>query len=146
MTYAAVAPKISILVGVLEVKNISPMAKSSVRAPRTAIRVAVWCSDERMAIAAVGSRQAASVVTADLIVAILWPMLLSSDMRVNTCAEATVTAVVVAEGPPLFSASSVKSMCRKYNSHRKGTAINFHALCKKSHNGSRYPSCNGYKI
>jgi hypothetical protein len=122
------------------------MANSNVRAPRTAIRVAVLCSDERMAIAAMGSRQAASVVTADLIVAILWPMLLSSDMRVNTCAEVSVGLLVVTERSPRFSASTVKSLCRKHNNHRKGTAINLHALCRKSHNGSRYLACNGYKI
>jgi hypothetical protein len=68
MTHAAVAPKISNLVGVLEVKNISPIANNSVSAPRTAMSAAVLCSDERIAIAAVGSRQAARVVTADLIV------------------------------------------------------------------------------
>ena len=119
MTYAAVAPKIPNLVGVLDVKNIKPIAKTSVRAPRTAISVAVLCSDESIAIAAVGSKQAANVVTADLMVAILWPMLLSTDICLNNVEVFGGVGVVVvgSEGPVARSVSYLWS-CRKCSKSR----------------------------
>jgi hypothetical protein len=64
-TYAAVALKISTLVGLVDVKNINIIAKRNVKMPTTPIRRPVLCIVERMAMAAVGRRQAIKVVTAD---------------------------------------------------------------------------------
>ena len=65
-TYAAVAPKISTLVGFFDVKNMSTTPKRRVSAPMTPIKVTVSWRVARIPIAAVGKRHAASVMIADL--------------------------------------------------------------------------------
>jgi hypothetical protein len=69
-TYTAVALKISTLVSFANVKNIKLMAKRNVKIPIMQIRRPVLWIVERMAMAAVGRRQAINVVTADRILTI----------------------------------------------------------------------------
>jgi len=64
-SYIAVSPKILTLVGLADVKNINPMANTNMKMPILPIRRTVLVIVERIAMEAVGGRQAIKVVAPD---------------------------------------------------------------------------------